>query len=212
MPQVYKTQLSDSEQDLLRELPGRYGLRATPSACERIVVWGDRIIMQFYVDESRYFLKEWPDDCSPKEEQFNLGLQAHLYERGFPVPKLLTTIDGEKLLQWRGRKISLYDYVGEAYDPAWGQEQRDACATALGQFHRVTTDFPLTGSRWKIDPSFAFSESFINEATTRLSSLPLSRASKRRVAGHLGELDRMLQKAKERLAAAFHSRGIFEFT
>ncbi|NKB70485.1 MAG: phosphotransferase [Candidatus Latescibacteria bacterium] len=157
--------------------------------------------MRFHINESRYFLKEWPDGSS-EAEQFNLGLQAHLLERGFPVPKLLTAIDGEKSVQWGGRKISLYDYVGEAYDPAQGQEQRDACATALGEFHRVTTDFPLTGSQWKSDPSFGFSESFINDATMRLPSLLLSTASKRRVAGHLRELDTILQKAKERLSAA----------
>jgi hypothetical protein len=58
MPQEYKTQLKDFEQDLQRDLSSRYGFLGTPSGCERIVVWGDRIVMRFYVDGSRYFLKK----------------------------------------------------------------------------------------------------------------------------------------------------------
>ncbi len=199
MPQQYKACPSRAERNLLADVGKAYHLGSAFCQTDSLVVWENRIVIAFSADGQRYFLKQWPSYvASGQEVAFVLAIQAYARDGGVPIPRILKTMDGRHILDWAGRRFSLYEFVGQPYDPCLHPGQIVSCARTLGILHRAVKDAQVGGKAWRDDP-FSYSMSFIRQAKDRLPEHPLCSASKGRVARLLDDLCDLLDKAKQRL-------------
>ena len=128
----------------------------------------------------------------PTRVTFAHTLLWHLRQKGFPVPQLVCTRDGqESMLTHGGRVYEVFEYVGgERYDESL--EQTAHAGKTLARFHRAVADFQTA---WQ-PPSGGYHDSAAVRAG--LNSIPTTVASHDSVIGQEAELLSLTQELYER--------------
>ncbi len=94
--------------------------------------------VKIVADRGEFLLKRRaPGRDDEKRVEFTHRIQHHLHERGFPVPRLLSTQqNGGSVLRFEGSVYELFEYVrGRRFDLS--PDEAIQSGIALGHFHRL---------------------------------------------------------------------------
>jgi Ser/Thr protein kinase RdoA (MazF antagonist) len=141
----------------------------------------------------RYLLKRRAEGRDkPARVTFAHTLLWHLRQKGFPVPEMLTTRDGQdSMLAYDGRVYELFEYVaGERYDASL--EQTAHAGKTLARFHRAVADYQTA---WQPPPG-GYHDS--DAVRVGLNSIPTTIKSHDSVIGQEAELLSLTQELYER--------------
>lgn len=128
--------------------------------------------------------REWDEG-----HRFRSGIQQHLYDVGYPVPRVYRTLEGEYIWEPEGAGIVLTDFVGEAYDPSRKKLQCGASARALGWFHRVGPSASGIGTHyWNGDAGFEYVHELVQMSRDWLLDKDLTAGSQKRAMEVLDDL------------------------
>ena len=193
---------TDDERALIRELPLLYALDGEAWGVARADV-PDKFNIDLHIGEHRYFLKHI-DAAGPTtdHEKLQLEVQRHLLENDFPVPAVIATANGEHMVEWRGQKYFLQEFVGEAYDPRQKDQQGESMAVGLGRLHSLTAQSGITGWWWDYDPTFRFPVDFLDYRRRTLAEANISKAHREKVQTCLDDMGEMLADAIRQLTDA----------
>ena len=103
--------------------------------------------------KKQYFLKEFQSDFSTDDLVREAALVDYLASRGIPVARFLPTAQGEWLVRYEGRLITLSEYIEGityGYDDMPPHRLGDLAAM-LGRLHAALRDYPLPtdmGREW----------------------------------------------------------------
>jgi Ser/Thr protein kinase RdoA (MazF antagonist) len=143
--------------------------------------------------DGRYLLKRRAQGRDrPARVTFAHSLLWHLLQKGFPVPRLLSTRDTqESVLTHAGGVYELFEYMGgERYDESL--EQTAHAGKTLARFHRAVADFQTA---WQPPPG-GFHDSMA--VRSGLNAIPTTIASHDSVVGYEAELLSLTQELYER--------------
>jgi len=132
----------------------------------------------------------------PARVTFAHTLLWHLRQKGFPVPQLLTTRDGQRSMLIHNRRVyELFEYVGgKKYDGSL--EQTTHAGKTLARFHRAVADFQTA---WQPPPGGYHDSPAVR---TGLHAIPGSIGSHDSVIGQEAELLTLTQELLERYEQA----------
>lgn len=192
--------MTESTSDLLAALVAAYGLPGELEDIEVITPRGYPIYL-FSVAGNRYVVKPGYDNWPESDIRFKFGLQRYLHEAGYPIPAVYRTKDEQVIWQHAGTGYVLFDYVGVHYDPALHQPQCDASALALGQFHRLAPTAPNLGTcYWEdADPTFGYSQAFLDNARGYAESRQFPLAKYQQVTACIDQMNNTLRLARDYL-------------
>ena len=148
----------------------------------------------------RYLLKRRAQGRDkPARVTFAHTLLWHLQQKGFPVPQLLHTRNGdETMVTHEDRVYEVFEYVpGERYGSSL--EQTEHAGKTLGRFHRAVADFQTA---WQ-PPAGGYHDSA--RVRTGLNSIPTTISSHDSVSGHEAEVLGLTQELYERYEQAAHA-------
>lgn len=145
----------------------------------------------------RYLLKRRAQGRDrPARVTFAHTLLWHLRQKGFPVPELLSTRDGqESMVSHAGRVYELFKFVpGERYDASLTQTAH--AGKTLARFHRAVADYQTA---WQPPPG-----GYHDSAAVRagLNAVPTTITSHDSVIGREAELLSLTQELYERYERA----------
>lgn len=97
-------------------------------------------------DTGKLFLKVRSEWWPNAQAEYVCGLLEYLESRGFPVPSLYRTTEGQPFGVWNGHICECYEFIeGKPY--AIGDlDQISAAAQQLANFHSLTRDYPPPGA------------------------------------------------------------------
>lgn len=140
----------------------------------------------------------------PERVEFTHALLRHLHERGFSVPRLVTTRDGQTLVTHQNRVYEVFEFLdGQRYSESLGETTH--AGRTLARFHHHAAELD-TG--WQ---PVASSFHDLSSVKSGLNSIPTTVASHDSVVGHEAELLSTTQELYERYEDAAAKAGELGF-
>lgn len=94
----------------------------------------------------RFILTVYEKRVDAADLPFFLSLLDHLAARGCPVPQTMHRPDGAQLMDWRGKKLALIEFLPGVSVSVPTPVRARSVGEALGGMHRAAEDFPMARS------------------------------------------------------------------
>lgn len=185
--------------DRLPELAKAYGLDG-PIVDVRPVSQRFNHVLVFRIADHRFIAKPGYQGWDKDLRRFKFGIQDHLHDVGYPVPRVYKTLAGDPIWDTEEDSIVLTDFIGKAYNPSRKKIQCASSARALGWFHRVSPSAPDIGTHyWDEDAEFEYTQSHVHMSREWLMAKNLTALSQKRALEVLDDLTALFEGVRSSL-------------